>query len=122
MPKLTTAADATRLRFVIVTMDSHLSTATQRARQRLAKEMPGVTLEIHAADEWGSNPTALDSCLEAIEHGDIIVVTMLFLEDHFQPLLAALQARRNTERFAAERSVELITVETLYDAKAHYSR
>ncbi len=95
MPKLTTAAkDATRLRFVIVTMDSHLSTATQRARQRLAKEMPGVTLEIHAADEWGSNPKALESCLEAIEHGDIIVVTMLFLEDHFQPLLAALQARR----------------------------
>jgi light-independent protochlorophyllide reductase subunit B len=32
------------------------------------------------------------------------------------------KARRNTERFAAERAVDLITVETLYDAKAHFSR
>ena len=32
------------------------------------------------------------------------------------------KARRNTERFAAERGLNLITVETLYDAKAHYSR
>jgi light-independent protochlorophyllide reductase subunit B len=38
------------------------------------------------------------------------------------PFFVRGKARRNTERFAAERSVELITVETLYDAKAHYSR
>jgi light-independent protochlorophyllide reductase subunit B len=38
------------------------------------------------------------------------------------PFFVRGKARRNTERFAAERSVPLITVETLYDAKAHYSR
>jgi light-independent protochlorophyllide reductase subunit B len=38
------------------------------------------------------------------------------------PFFVRGKARRNTERFAAERSVNLITVETLYDAKAHYSR
>jgi len=38
------------------------------------------------------------------------------------PFFVRGKARRNTERFAAERSLELITVETLYDAKAHYSR
>jgi light-independent protochlorophyllide reductase subunit B len=38
------------------------------------------------------------------------------------PFFVRGKARRNTERFAADRSVELITVETLYDAKAHYSR
>jgi light-independent protochlorophyllide reductase subunit B len=38
------------------------------------------------------------------------------------PFFVRGKARRNTERFAAERSVELITVETLYDAKAHFSR
>jgi light-independent protochlorophyllide reductase subunit B len=32
------------------------------------------------------------------------------------------KARRNTERFASERGVTTITVETLYDAKAHFSR
>ena len=38
------------------------------------------------------------------------------------PFFVRGKARRNTERFATDRSVELITVETLYDAKAHYSR
>jgi light-independent protochlorophyllide reductase subunit B len=38
------------------------------------------------------------------------------------PFFVRGKARRNTERFAAERSLGLITVETLYDAKAHYSR
>jgi light-independent protochlorophyllide reductase subunit B len=32
------------------------------------------------------------------------------------------KARRNTEKFAAERAIAPITVETLYDAKAHYGR
>jgi light-independent protochlorophyllide reductase subunit B len=38
------------------------------------------------------------------------------------PFFVRGKARRNTERYAVERSVALITVETLYDAKAHYSR
>jgi magnesium chelatase subunit H len=95
MLKRTTAADSTSIRFVIVTMDSHLSTATMHARERLARDLPGLQLEIHAADVWGSKPEALKKCLDAIEHGDIVVVTMLFLEDHFMPLLDALRARRD---------------------------
>jgi light-independent protochlorophyllide reductase subunit B len=38
------------------------------------------------------------------------------------PFFVRGKARRNTEKFAAERRVEMITVETLYDAKAHFSR
>ncbi len=38
------------------------------------------------------------------------------------PFFVRGKARRNTERFAAERGLETITVETLYDAKAHFSR
>ncbi|MBS0240588.1 MAG: ferredoxin:protochlorophyllide reductase (ATP-dependent) subunit B [Proteobacteria bacterium] len=38
------------------------------------------------------------------------------------PFFVRGKARRNTERFAAERGIATITVETLYDAKAHYSR
>jgi light-independent protochlorophyllide reductase subunit B len=38
------------------------------------------------------------------------------------PFFVRGKARRNTERFAAERGLATITVETLYDAKAHYSR
>ncbi len=38
------------------------------------------------------------------------------------PFFVRGKARRNTERFAREHGLNRITVETLYDAKAHYSR
>jgi light-independent protochlorophyllide reductase subunit B len=38
------------------------------------------------------------------------------------PFFVRGKARRNTERFANERGIASITVETLYDAKAHFSR
>ncbi|MEM6637827.1 MAG: ferredoxin:protochlorophyllide reductase (ATP-dependent) subunit B [Pseudomonadota bacterium] len=38
------------------------------------------------------------------------------------PFFVRGKARRNTEAFAAERGVEQISVETLYEAKAHYAR
>jgi light-independent protochlorophyllide reductase subunit B len=38
------------------------------------------------------------------------------------PFFVRGKARRNTERFAAERGIATITLETLYDAKAHFSR
>ncbi|MDN2581074.1 ferredoxin:protochlorophyllide reductase (ATP-dependent) subunit B [Aquibium sp. ELW1220] len=38
------------------------------------------------------------------------------------PFFVRGKARKNTERFAVERGLQTITIETLYDAKAHYSR
>jgi light-independent protochlorophyllide reductase subunit B len=38
------------------------------------------------------------------------------------PFFVRGKARRNTERYAHDHSVPVITVETLYDAKAHFSR
>jgi len=38
------------------------------------------------------------------------------------PFFVRGKAKRNTEKFATEQGVSTITVETLYDAKAHYSR
>jgi light-independent protochlorophyllide reductase subunit B len=38
------------------------------------------------------------------------------------PFFVRSKARRNTERFAAERGLSLISVETLYEAKAHFGR
>jgi light-independent protochlorophyllide reductase subunit B len=37
------------------------------------------------------------------------------------PFFVRGKARRNTERYASERGLHTITVETLYDAKAHFS-
>jgi light-independent protochlorophyllide reductase subunit B len=38
------------------------------------------------------------------------------------PFFVRGKARRNTEKFAAERGLSTITLETLYDAKAHFGR
>jgi len=82
------------MRVVLVTMDSHLASAAERANRTLARTMPGLSLSVHAAAEWSSDPAALDRCLADIGRGDIVIATMLFMEDHFLPVLPALQARR----------------------------
>ncbi|MEL6298661.1 MAG: ferredoxin:protochlorophyllide reductase (ATP-dependent) subunit B [Pseudomonadota bacterium] len=38
------------------------------------------------------------------------------------PFFVRGKARRNTEAFAVERGIPVITIETLYDAKSHYAR
>jgi magnesium chelatase subunit H len=95
MPKRTTAADATPIRVVILTMDSHLSGSVARARNALKSELPGLDLVIHAADEWGADEVALSRCLGDIGRADIIVATMLFLDDHIRAVLPTLIARRD---------------------------
>jgi len=94
MPKRTTAADTTPIRVVVLTMDSHLSGAVARAGGTLEGELPGLDLVVHAADEWGSDDVALGRCLGDIARADIIVATMLFLDDHIRAVLPALTARR----------------------------
>jgi magnesium chelatase subunit H len=94
--KPTSAADPTPVRVVIVTLDSHLASATERAQHALLRELPGLRLSLHAAAEWGDDPAALERCRADIAQGDIVIATMLFMEDHIRPVLAALQARRDT--------------------------
>ena len=38
------------------------------------------------------------------------------------PFFVRGKARRNTEKYASEKGAAAITIETLYDAKAHFSR
>ena len=95
-PKRTSVAKspAVPLRVVVVTMDTHLASATERARGALRRELPGLQLSMHAASEWAADNSAFERCKAAITEGDIVIVTMLFMEDHFLPLLPVLQARR----------------------------
>jgi magnesium chelatase subunit H len=96
-PKRISAAEAlgvAPVRVVIVTLDSHLASATERAQHLLLRELPGLRLSLHAAAEWGDDPSALERCKADIAQGDIIVVTMMFMEDHIQAVLPALRARR----------------------------
>ena len=83
------------IRVVIVTLDAHLSAAAGHARAVLAKEIPGLSLTMHAAAEWEHDPEALQRCRDDIETGDIIIANMLFMEDHIQAVLPWLKARRD---------------------------
>ncbi|UVO50824.1 magnesium chelatase subunit H [Sphingomonas sp. SUN019] len=83
---------ATPVRVVIITLDNHLSGAVRRARERFAGT--GITIGFHAASDWADNPTALDAAQTDIARGDIILLTMLFLEDHIRAVLPQLRERQ----------------------------
>src|SRR5271165_871051 len=92
--KLTMAVERASLRFVIVTLDNHLAGAVDRARRTLEADIPGLDLSFHAAADW-NDPAALRRCLDSIGKADIIVATMLFMEEHAKAVLSAIQARRD---------------------------
>ncbi|MFO1090906.1 MAG: magnesium chelatase subunit H [Hyphomicrobiales bacterium] len=96
MPKPTTAADTTPVRVVIVTLDSHLGGAFGRAYAMLKRDYPGIVLTMHAASEWAEDPDALARCNADIAKGDIIIATMLFMEEHIKAVFPALKARRDS--------------------------
>ncbi|MBU3610220.1 magnesium chelatase subunit H [Polynucleobacter wuianus] len=95
MQRLTMVDKHIPMRVAIITMDTHLSSATERARYALKKKIPGLELSIHAASAWTVDSKALDSCIHDIEAADILIVTMLFMEDHYKPVIEALKARRD---------------------------
>jgi magnesium chelatase subunit H len=93
--KRTSAVKMADINVVLVTLDNHLSGTAERAAETLSRQHPGIHLRMHAAADWSHNPETLAACLDDIATGDIIVVTMLFMEEHIQAVLPALQARRD---------------------------
>jgi len=84
----------TPIRVVIVTMDTHLASSVERARKTLSRDLPGLALTLHAASEYAGNDTLIARCKADIAQADIVVAAMLFLEDHFLPILETLRERR----------------------------
>ena len=82
-----------QVRVVIVTLDNHLAGAASRAAAKLADD--GITIGFHAASDWDRDPAALDRAREDIASGDIVIATMLFLDDHIRAVLPALTERRD---------------------------
>ncbi|MCU0687972.1 MAG: magnesium chelatase subunit H, partial [Polyangiaceae bacterium] len=93
MQKRTSAADATPVRVVFVTLDHHAAGALDRARGELAAELPGLDLRLHAATDF-SDPRAVEACRNDVARGDIVFATMLFIDEHIKAVLPALEARR----------------------------
>ncbi len=86
---------------------------------------PGAAAAHAAADEGGSMPlpSAPLAPLDAPALPDnIIWLTCAERELKKIPFFVRGKARRNTEKFAVEKGISEITVDTLYEAKAHYAR
>ncbi|MFZ9394735.1 MAG: magnesium chelatase subunit H [Erythrobacter sp.] len=81
-----------QVRVVIVTLDNHLKGAVERAGEALARD--NVVLTLHAASDWEREQGALEQTLAAIGEADIVIATMMFLDDHIRMVLPALEARR----------------------------
>ena len=85
------AAPAPKVHVTIVTLDNHLSGAAERAAIALAQD--GIAVHFHAAADF-NDPAELARTHADIARGDIVLSTMLFLEDHIRAVLPQLQARR----------------------------
>jgi magnesium chelatase subunit H len=82
------------IRVTIVTLDAHVAGPAARAEARLRARIPGLVLSVHAAAEWAEDPVALARAEADIARADIVVGTMLFLDEHIRAILPALEARR----------------------------
>jgi magnesium chelatase subunit H len=86
--------NTTPIKVVIVTMDTHLASSVNRASHTLGREFPGLSISLHAASEYAGNEALIARCKTDIAQADIVVAGMLFLEDHFLPILDDLRQRR----------------------------
>ena len=95
--KRTTVAEAGDApRVVLITLDNHVSGAWSRAANSLSGRITGLQVSSHAATDWDRDPASLENTLAAIAEGDVIIVTMLFLEPHIEAVRSALMARRDS--------------------------
>jgi light-independent protochlorophyllide reductase subunit B len=86
-----------------------------------ASHAPAAERRPQAAAEEGSTPS--DAGLpENASGGEIVWLQDAEKELRKIPFFVRGKARRNTEAFASTQGLATISVETLYDAKAHYSR
>ncbi|MEM9530220.1 MAG: magnesium chelatase subunit H [Pseudomonadota bacterium] len=95
MPKRTSVVSRAPIRVALVTLDGHLASAAARATETLRRRLPGLSLTLHCAGEWGERPEQLAACKAAVAEADIVVSCMLFLDEHVQAIAEDLKARRD---------------------------
>ncbi|WP_299295305.1 magnesium chelatase subunit H [uncultured Erythrobacter sp.] len=86
------AAPQAPVRVAIVTLDNHLKGAVERADEVLAQD--NISLTLHAASDWDRDEQTLDRTKDAIAEADIVIATMLFLDDHVRAIMPSIEARR----------------------------
>ena len=77
---------------------------------------------VEAAEASGGDISAKMKGLAEAPMGEVIWLAEAERELRKIPFFVRGKARRNTEKFAVERGLGAISIDTLYEAKAHYAR
>ena len=83
------------MRFVIVTLDHHLSGAFERARAELRRDLPALELSLHAAADWADDAGAAERCRADLRAADLVLVTQIFLEAQAAEIVPTLAEHRD---------------------------
>jgi light-independent protochlorophyllide reductase subunit B len=98
---------------------SHHGGHARRASPAAEAPAADAAPEEHISGKMKDEPVA-----EEAETGSDVTVWLADAEKELKkiPFFVRGKARRNTEKFAAERGVREISIDTLYEAKAHFAR
>ncbi len=83
------------IRVSITTLDAHLADAFGRAGAALLRDIPGITITMHVAADFGSDPLAAERARQDIAQANIVVCTQLFQEEYSNAVYEAVLARRD---------------------------
>ena len=83
------------IRVAITTLDAHLADAFERAGAALLRDIPGLTITMHVAADFGSDPLAAERARQDIAQANIVVCTQLFQEEYANAVYQAVLARRD---------------------------
>ncbi|MEM9433374.1 MAG: magnesium chelatase subunit H [Pseudomonadota bacterium] len=90
------SSDHIGYRVVIVTLDAHSAGPAARVLSKLERDFPGLSIAVHCAAEWAEDPEALEAARDGVRHGDIIILSLLFIEEHILAIKDELEARRDS--------------------------
>ena len=81
---------------LVLTMDNHLTTVLNKIATNLSGKHSKLKLKTFVASDWSNDEKVLEDCKKSIASSKIIFVSMLFMEDHFKPILRNLKERRES--------------------------
>ena len=83
---------------VMLTLDAHSIGSVERIKSRFSKIYPELEIIVHAAASWEEDPSSLLKTKEDLAKANMVLITLVFLEDHISAILPDLKkARENCD-------------------------
>ena len=83
---------------VMLTLDAHSIGSVERIKSRFSKIYPELEIIVHAAASWEEDPSSLLKTKEDLARANMVLITLVFLEDHISAILPDLKkARENCD-------------------------